>query len=205
MMSDKDLDGQPQDVELQETPVVEKDITPELADDGVIVDSMEQRIIELEEALAKSEAKVAAQQDGVLRGRADIENMRRRVSIDVEKAHKFALNKFASELLPVVDNLDRALSSIDKDSEEFKSIIEGIEMTLNSFTAALDKSGVKQINPVGEIFNPELHQAMTMIEVPGAEPNSVIDCMQKGYELNGRLLRPAMVVVAKPAPLDTKA
>jgi len=204
-MSDKDLDGQPQDVELQETPVVEKDITPELADDGVIVDSMEQRIIELEEALAKSEAKVAAQQDGVLRGRADIENMRRRVSIDVEKAHKFALNKFASELLPVVDNLDRALSSIDKDSEEFKSIIEGIEMTLNSFTAALDKSGVKQINPVGEIFNPELHQAMTMIEVPGAEPNSVIDCMQKGYELNGRLLRPAMVVVAKPAPLDTKA
>ncbi|NRA55027.1 MAG: nucleotide exchange factor GrpE [Gammaproteobacteria bacterium] len=204
-MSDKDLDGQPQDVELQETPVVEKDITPELADDGVIVDSMEQRIIELELALAKSEEKVAAQQDGVLRGRADIENMRRRVSIDVEKAHKFALNKFASELLPVVDNLDRALSSIDKDNEEFKSIIEGIEMTLNSFTTALDKSGVKQINPVGEIFNPELHQAMTMIEVPGAEPNSVIDCMQKGYELNGRLLRPAMVVVAKPAPLDTKA
>jgi len=204
-MSDKEQNAQPQDVEPQVTADVVEDITSDLAQDGVIVDSMEQRIVELELALAKSEATIIEQKDGVLRGRADIENMRRRVSIDVEKAHKFALNKFATELLPVVDNLDRALSSIDKDNAEFKSIVEGIEMTLNSFTAALDKSGVKQINPIGETFNPEFHQAMTMIEVPGAEPNSVIDCMQKGYELNGRLLRPAMVVVAKAAPLDTKA
>lgn len=205
-MSEKDVNAQQQDVELQETPeVAVEDVTPELVEDGVIVDSIEQRIVELEKALAESESTVKAQKDGVLRGKAEVENMRRRVAMDVEKAHKFALNKFASELLPVVDNLDRALSAIDKDDEQFKSVAEGIEMTLTSLMAALEKSGVKEINPVGETFNPELHQAMTMIEVPGAEPNSVIDCMQKGFELNGRLLRPAMVVVAKAAPLDTKA
>ena len=123
----------------------------------------------------------------------------------LKKAHKFALNKFANELLPVVDNLERALSAADKESEHTKAIVEGIEMTLSSMLNALDKSGVKTINPKGETFNPELHQAMTMIEVPGAEPNSVIDVMQKGFELNGRLLRPAMVVVAKAASVDTNA
>ena len=199
-MSDKDLNAQ--EVEEQATPEV---VVEDFNADDVIVDTVELRVVELEKALAESEAKVASQKDAVLRGRADVEHMRRRVAIDVEKAHKFALNKFANELLPVADNLDRALLAIDKDDEQFKSIIEGIEMTLTTFNAALAKSGVQIINPVGETFNPELHQAMTMIEVPGAEPNSIIDVMQKGYELNGRLLRPAMVVVAKGAPLDTKA
>jgi molecular chaperone GrpE len=193
-MSDQNLNAKNQEVESDETP-----------EEAVIVDSVEQRIIELEKALAESQAMVASQKDGVLRGKAEVENMRRRVAMDVEKAHKFALNKFANELLPVVDNLERALTAIDKDDQQFKSITEGLEMTLSSFTNALDKSGVKLINPVGELFNPELHQAMTMIEVPGAEPNSVIDVMQKGYELNGRLLRPAMVVVAKAGSVDTKA
>lgn len=214
-MSDHDLNAKNQDVEQQDLSdvvvedVIEKTaedgVTDKMAEEGVIVDSVEQRVVELERALSESQAKVAAQKDGVLRGKAEVENMRRRVAMDVEKAHKFALNKFANELLPVVDNLERAINAIDKDDQQFKSVIEGLEMTLTSFISALDKSGVKQVNPVGQQFNPELHQAMTMIEVPGAEPNSVIDVMQKGYELNGRLLRPAMVVVSKGAPLDTKA
>lgn len=201
-MSDQDLNAQNQEIEPQDTPEV---VVEAVAEEAVVVDSVEQRIIELEQALAASQATVISQKDGVLRGKAEVENMRRRVAMDVEKAHKFALNKFANELLPVVDNLERALNAIDKEDEQFKSVIEGIEMTLTSFNAALAKSGVNQINPAGEAFNPELHQAMTMIEVPGAAPNSVIDVMQKGYELNGRLLRPAMVVVAKGAPVNTKA
>ncbi|NRA61359.1 MAG: nucleotide exchange factor GrpE [Psychrobium sp.] len=175
------------------------------ADESNDEDSTAQRISALEKELAESQAIISGQKDGVLRGKAEVENMRRRVSIDVEKAHKFALNKFANELLPVVDNLERALGSIDKDVEANKGIIEGIEMTLSSMINALDKSGVKEINPKGETFNPELHQAITMIDVPGAEPNTVIDVMQKGFELNGRLLRPAMVVVAKAAAVDTNA
>ncbi len=163
------------------------------------------RIIELEKELETTKELMASQKDGVLRGKAEVENMRRRVSQDVEKAHKFALNKFANELLPVVDNLERALAAADTENEHTKSIVEGVEMTLSSMLNALEKSGVTTINPKGETFNPELHQAMTMIEVPGAEPNSVIDVMQKGFELNGRLLRPAMVVVAKAAAVDTSA
>lgn len=194
IMSEQDLNAQ--NLESEEQVEIEGEVE---------TSSEAARIAELEKELQTTKTLVATQQDGVLRGKAEVENMRRRVSLDVEKAHKFALNKFANELLPVVDNLERALGAADKESEHTKSIVEGIEMTLSSMLTALDKSGVKTINPVGEIFNPELHQAMTMIEVPGAEPNSVIDVMQKGFELNGRLLRPAMVVVAKAASVDTNA
>ncbi|MDP2561245.1 nucleotide exchange factor GrpE [Psychrobium sp. 1_MG-2023] len=199
-MSKEDLNAKNVEQEIVEDVETVEEVAVE-----VEVDDSAARIAELEKALAESEATVAAQKDGVLRGKAEVENMRRRVSQDVEKAHKFALNKFANELLPVVDNLERALSATDKDNEQMTAIVEGIEMTLTSFVGALEKSGVTQVNPVGEQFNPELHQAMTMVEVPGAEPNAVIDVMQKGYELNGRLLRPAMVVVAKAASVDTNA
>ena len=203
-MSEQDLNANKKD-ELED--ILENigesvDDAPSEAVEGVIVDDNDtaERIACLEKELAESQAIIAAQKDGVLRSKAEVENMRRRVSMDVEKAHKFALNKFANELLPVVDNLERALSSIDKDDESNKGIIEGIEMTLSTMISALDKSGVKLIDPKGEKFDPALHQAMTMIDVPGAEPNSVIDVMQKGFELNGRLLRPAMVMVSKGAP-----
>jgi len=196
-MSEQDLNAQ--NLESEES-IEQVEIEGEVETSGDA-----DRIAQLEKDLQTSKELVASQQDGVLRGKAEVENMRRRVSLDVEKAHKFALNKFANELLPVVDNLERALSAADKESEHTKAIVEGIEMTLSSMLNALDKSGVKTINPKGETFNPELHQAMTMIEVPGAEPNSVIDVMQKGFELNGRLLRPAMVVVAKAASVDTNA
>ena len=196
-MSEQDLNAQ--NVENEENvEQVEGEVETNVSDDAV-------RIAELEKELQTTKELVASQQDGVLRGKAEVENMRRRVAQDVEKAHKFALNKFANELLPVVDNLERALGAADKESEHTKAMVEGVEMTLSSMMSALDKSGVKAIDPKGETFNPELHQAMTMIEVPGAEPNSIIDVMQKGFELNGRLLRPAMVVVAKGNGVDTNA
>ncbi len=196
-MSEQDLNAQ--NVENEENvEQVEGEVETNVSDDAA-------RIAELEKELQTTKELVASQQDGVLRGKAEVENMRRRVSQDVEKAHKFALNKFANELLPVVDNLERALGAADKESEHTKAMVEGVEMTLSSMMSALDKSGVKAIDPKGETFNPELHQAMTMIEVPGAEPNSIIDVMQKGFELNGRLLRPAMVVVAKGNGVDTNA
>jgi len=177
---------------------IELDNVEEIIESGAAqTDDNDARIAELEAALAVSEATVSGQRDAVLRAKASEENVRRRAAIDVEKAHKFALNKFANELLPVVDNLERAIGAADQEHEATKSLVEGIEMTLNSFTEALAKSGINQVNPKGEVFNPEFHQAMTMIEVPGTEPNTVIDVMQKGYEMNGRLLRPAMVVVAK--------
>ncbi|MCG7532002.1 nucleotide exchange factor GrpE [Psychrobium sp. MM17-31] len=205
-MSEQDLNAQnienEESVEQVEAEEVEAEEVE--AAEGT-VETGEDRIAELEKELKATKELVASQQDSVLRGKAEVENMRRRVSQDVEKAHKFALNKFANELLPVVDNLERALAAADKESEHTKAMVEGVEMTLNSMLSALEKSGVTPINPKGETFNPELHQAMTMIEVPGAEPNSVIDVMQKGFELNGRLLRPAMVVVAKGNGVDTNA
>lgn len=142
------------------------------------------------------QAELAAARDQVLRANAEMQNVRRRAEQDVEKAHKFALERFAGELLTVVDNLERALAAIADDDATHR---EGVELTLKSLLAALEKHGVNLINPHGEAFNPEHHQAITMLDIPGAAPNTVAEVMQKGYSINGRLLRPAMVVVAKPA------
>ncbi|MCG2835579.1 nucleotide exchange factor GrpE [Photobacterium sp. WH77] len=166
------------------------------------------RIEELEAALAVSEAKVKEQQDSVLRARADIENMRRRTEQEIDKARKFALEKFAGELLPVIDNMERALELADKTDETLKPMLEGIELTLKTMTDTVEKFGLKAINPMGEAFNPEFHQAMSMQESAEHAPNTVMMVLQKGYELNGRVVRPAMVMVAKAAPgsnVDTQA
>ena len=165
----------------------------------------QEKINELELELAAVKATVADQKDSVIRAKAEVENIRRRSAQDVEKARKFALEKFTGELLPVVDNLERALASADKEDESQKAMIEGIELTLQSFLSALEKFDVIAIDPQDQPFNPELHQAMSMQEVPGVEPNTVIAVMQKGYELNGRLVRPAMVMVSKAASVDTSA
>lgn len=150
------------------------------------VDSMEARMQEL--------------QDQMLRTQAEMQNVRRRAEIDVEKAHKFALEKFVKELLPVADNLEKALESTENQQstdELVVSIREGVEMTLDLFMKSLGKFNVKQLNPVGEPFDPQVHEAMSMVPAPDAEPNSVVAVVQKGYTLNERLVRPAMVVVAK--------
>lgn len=161
------------------------------------VQSAEERIAELEAALAASEAKVQEQQDSVVRAAAEVDNIRRRASMDVEKAHKFALEKFANELLPVIDNLERAIQFSDKENETLKPVLEGIELTQKSFIDAVAKFGVEIVDPQGEKFNAELHQAMSMQPSADVEPNTVIAVMQKGFTLNGRLLRPAMVMVSK--------
>lgn len=165
------------------------------------------RIQELEVALAASEGTLAAQKDSVMRAIADADNVRKRAQMDIDKARKFALEKFAAELLPVADNLERALQVADPANDAIKPIVDGVDLTLKSFISTIEKFGMEVIDPQGQAFNPELHQAMSMQENAELAPNTVMAVMQKGYVLNGRLLRPAMVMVSR-APesgVDTQA
>ncbi|OIV47914.1 nucleotide exchange factor GrpE [Sodalis sp. TME1] len=164
---------------------------PETVD---VVDPRDERIAELEAALSQAQQR---ERDSVLRAKAEMENVRRRSEQDVEKAHKFALERFAGELLPVIDNLERALDMSDKTNSELASTIEGIELTLKSLLDAVRKFGLDVVGDTHVPFNPEVHQAMTMLESDEHEPNHVMMVMQKGYTLNGRLIRPAMVAVSK--------
>ncbi|MBV1916404.1 MAG: nucleotide exchange factor GrpE [Pseudomonadales bacterium] len=154
------------------------------------VEIMQARIEKLEQEL--TEAK-----DQTLRTQAEMQNIRRRSQADVEKAHKFALEKFSGELLPVIDNLERALDTITPDEESTKTIEEGISLTLKSFLDVIGKFDMTVIDPAGEPFDPQLHQAMSMIENKEVEPNTVLHVVQKGYSLNGRVIRAAMVMVSK--------
>lgn len=152
-----------------------------------------------EEELEDLKSQLEKAEEDVLRAQAEAMNIRRRAEGDVEKARKYALERFVGDLLPVVDNLDRALAVIDAEDKTMKAVIEGIELTRKSFLDTLEKNQVKSIDPQGERFNPEEHQAMTMVPSPDVEPNTVLEVFQKGYSLNGRLIRPAMVVVSKSA------
>jgi molecular chaperone GrpE len=144
------------------------------------------------------EEQLAAAQDQSLRVAADLQNVRRRAEQDVEKAHKFALERFAGDLLPIIDSLERGLELSNPDDESIRPMREGIELTLKMFQDTLKRYQLEAIDPHGEPFNAEHHQAMAMQESAEVEPNSVLKVFQKGYQLNGRLLRPAMVVVSKP-------
>lgn len=159
-----------------------------------VVDPRDERIAELEAQLNEAQQR---ERDSLLRAKAEVENIRRRTEMDIEKAHKFALEKFSSELLPVIDNLERALDLADKSNAELAGMIEGVELTLKSLLDAVSKFGMEVVSEVHVPFNPELHQAMTLMESEDLEPNHVMMVMQKGYRLNGRLLRPAMVAVSK--------
>ena len=142
--------------------------------------------------------KLAEQSESVLRAQAEMQNVRRRAERDVENAHKYALDKFSSDLLPVIDSLERAIDAADSvEAEAVQSMKDGVELTLKMFVDALKKHGVEQVDPMGQPFNPEFHQAMSMVPNPDMEPNSVMAVMQKGYLLKGRLVRPAMVVVSQ--------
>ena len=133
----------------------------------------------------------------LLRARADMENLRRRQSRDLENAHKHALDKFVNELLPVCDSMELGLTASQADDASLATVREGLEMTLKMFMSSIGKFGLEPINPEGQTFDPELHQAMAMQEVEGVEANQVLTVAQKGYQFNGRLLRPAMVVVSQ--------
>lgn len=151
----------------------------------------------LEEVVAGLQADLAEARESALRAQAEAQNIKRRAEQDVEKARKFALEGFTKELIVVVDNLERALEAAGQCDETATPFVEGVELTLKSFRDVMQKFNVEQVDPVGEPFDPNLHQAMSMVENPEVEPNTVLTVIQKGYTLNGRLVRPAMVMVSK--------
>lgn len=156
------------------------------------------RVQELEEQL-KNQIEEAAnkEQDILLRSRAEIENLRRRTEQDVEKAHKFALEKFSKDILNTIDNLERALATpANKEDESVKALFDGVELTLKELVSTVGRFGVEAVGVVGEAFNPDLHQAISMQPAEGFETNQISVVLQKGYTLNGRVIRPAMVMVA---------
>lgn len=155
----------------------------------------EKRIIELENMVIQIQKR---DYENILRSKAEIENIRRRSEIYIEKVHKFALERFINELLPVIDNLERALNISDiKDKNILECTLKGIELTLKSFLNAVRKFGVDIIESIDVPFDPDIHQAMTTLKSDDYKPNHIVKIMQKGYSLNGRLIRPAMVIVSK--------
>lgn len=184
----------------------EQNAPDEAAENGAETQSGDEQGLTLEEALARldtAEQESARAKDDLLRVQAEMQNLRRRSEQDVEKAHKYGQEKFATELLTVVDNLERALEAAkDSENEQVKAIYDGVDLTLKSFVDLFGKFNIMAIDPLGEPFDPLRHQAMTMQENGEVEPNTVIAVMQKGYSLHDRVLRPAMVMVAK-APSES--
>ena len=151
----------------------------------------------IEQQLEHAQATIKEYWDQIMRLKAEMENNRKRAGRDVENAHKFALRNFAESLLPILDSMEMGQQAAEADNASLSSIVEGTQLTMSMFVQALKNHGLKQVDPVGEQFDPEQHQAISMIEDENAESNTVISVMQKGFLLNDRLIRPAMVVVAK--------
>ncbi|WP_444679007.1 nucleotide exchange factor GrpE [Halomonas sp. E19] len=158
--------------------------------DNPEADMLAAQVEELEQRLAEAK-------DQALRAAAEAQNVRRRAEQEAEKARKFALERFVKELLPVVDSLEKALEAMGESASDAHR--EGVAMTLKMQHDVLGKFGVETVDPAGEPFDPQYHEAMAMVPNPELEPNSVMDVIQKGYLLNGRLVRPAMVVVSQAA------
>ncbi|RDF03257.1 nucleotide exchange factor GrpE [Aggregatibacter kilianii] len=172
----------------QEEPIQEQNQTEDPLEEAIA------RVQELEAQLAETAKK---EQDLLLRTRAEIDNIRRRTEQDVEKAHKFALEKFAKDVLNTIDNLERALATPrNAEDESVKALFDGVELTLKELLATVARFGVEPVGAVGETFNPDLHQAISMQPTDGFESNQITTVLQKGYLLNGRVIRPAMVMVA---------
>lgn len=170
---------------------------PEVQAEEAVADPLEEaiaRVQELEEQLADAAKK---EQDALLRARAEVDNIRRRAEQDVEKAHKFALEKFSKDILNTIDNLERALATpANKEDEAIKGLFDGVELTLKELLATVARFGIEPVGVVGEAFNPDLHQAISMQPTEGFETNQITTVLQKGYLLNNRVIRPAMVMVA---------
>lgn len=156
-------------------------------------EALQRRIDELQQALDSA-------RDQSLRTAAEMQNLRRRAERDIETAHKYALEKFVAALLPVVDNLERALAAIDSDNEVVRPLGEGVELTHKSLLDVLRQHGVQIVDPATQGFDPALHQAVAMVPHPELPANQVVEVLQKGYTLNERLVRPAMVVVSQGVP-----
>lgn len=167
---------------------------PEPAD----ADAASGDIDQLFSRLAETESALKQAKNDYLRVQAEMQNLRRRTEQDIEKAHKYGQERFSSELLTVMDNLERALESASgNDNETVKAICDGVELTRKSFLDCLKRFNIEPIDPLGEPFDPKLHQAISLQENPEVDPNTVIAVMQKGYTLHGRVIRPAMVMVSK--------
>ena len=197
--------GANEEMEQEAQVETEVDIATDFAEENGIETPSEVQELTLEQALERLEdaEEAAGKAKGdLLRVQAEMQNLRRRTEQDIEKAHKYGQEKFSIELLSVMDNLERALDAASQQEDEaVKAIYEGVDLTLKSFTDCFSKFEIESVDPLGEPFDPQLHQAMSMQEAPDAEPNTVISVMQKGYTLHGRVIRPAMVMVAKgPTP-----
>lgn len=186
-------------VEQEAAEAEQNDAEQSEVDAGQVFEDMteeDRQIAELEAALEAARQEAADNKDLALRTKAEAENIRRRAENDVVSARKYAIEKFASELLAVVDSIEQGLQ-LKAENDESKAIQDGMELTLKMMLSTLEKFGVEQLNPLEEVFDPQLHEAMTMVPSPEHESNTVIDVFQKGYTLNGRLIRPARVVVAQ--------
>ena len=196
-MSEQEQKIETPEVEKQEA-VVEETQQTEPSQELDPLEEAIARVQELEEQL-KTQIEEAAnkEQDILLRSRAEIENLRRRTEQDIEKAHKFALEKFSKDILNTIDNLERALATpANKEDESVKALFDGVELTLKELVSTVGRFGVEAVGVVGEAFNPDLHQAISMQPAEGFESNQISVVLQKGYTLNGRVIRPAMVMVA---------
>ena len=151
----------------------------------------------LEAKLTEAEVKAHENWDKALRVASELENYRNRAEREVGNARKFSIERFAGDLLPVIDSLEQALSATEQGSEALVHMREGVELTLKMFQDALAKFSVESIDPAGELFDPGFHEAMSMLPAADAEPNTVLQVLQKGYKLHDRVLRPARVIVAK--------
>ena len=184
---------------------VEEDLVSESAEQ---TEEAEVSIEELQKKLAAAEKKAEENWDKAVRTQAEMENLKRRTQKDLENAHKYGLEKFSKELLSVIDSLELGIQAANGDSPEVTKLREGSELTIKQFESVFAKFNIEAIDPAGQPFNPELHQAMSMQASADVEPNTVLNVFQKGYVLNGRLIRPAMVVVAKaedkPADVSVK-
>ena len=172
-----------------------EDVIPERADESRDTATDDEEPIERQ--LEKAQQTIKDYWEQIMRLRAEIENNRKRAERDIENAHKYATRSLLENLLPIVDSMEMGQAAAQAENATLESIREGSSLTMNMFVQVLEKHGLKQINPLGEKFDPEKHQAISMTESADAESNTVVEVMQKGFLLNDRLVRPAMVVVAK--------
>ncbi len=185
--------------DIQEQSVdAEESLIGEVVDEAVVSEATEE--INLTVELETAKAAASENWDKLLLAKAEVENIRRRTQKDIEKAHRFSIEKFAKDMLPVVDSLEMGLAATSDSEVDITALKEGMELTYKQLISSLEKSGVVQVNPEGETFSPELHQAISVVPSPDHAPNTVMQVFQKGYTLNGRLLRPAMVIVTPSEP-----
>ncbi|HIF18100.1 MAG TPA: nucleotide exchange factor GrpE [Cycloclasticus sp.] len=187
--------------DTQEQPVdTEESLIGEVVDEAVASEATGEVNLAAELETAKSAA--SDNWDKLLLAKAEVENIRRRTQKDIEKAHRFSIERFAKDMLPVVDSLEMGLAATNESEADTdgSALKEGMELTYKQLISSLEKSGVVQVDPEGETFSPDLHQAISVVPSPDHAPNTVMQVFQKGYTLNGRLLRPAMVIVTPSEP-----